>query len=59
MAFESLTDKLQNVFKNLKSKGRLTEDGGGEIFICELKVGGLIVVLRRLRCSFFLNYIVH
>ncbi|MCI9139766.1 signal recognition particle protein [bacterium 1XD42-8] len=26
MAFESLTDKLQNVFKNLKSKGRLTED---------------------------------
>ena len=25
MAFESLTDKLQNVFKNLKSKGRLTE----------------------------------
>ncbi len=26
MAFESLTDKLQNVFKNLKSKGLLTED---------------------------------
>ena len=26
MALESLTDKLQNVFKNLKSKGRLTED---------------------------------
>jgi signal recognition particle subunit SRP54 len=26
MAFESLTDKLQNVFKNLKSKGRLTEE---------------------------------
>ena len=26
MAFESLTDKLQNVFKNLKSKGRLTEN---------------------------------
>ena len=26
MAFESLTDKLQNAFKNLKSKGRLTED---------------------------------
>lgn len=25
MAFESLTDKLQNVFKNLKGKGRLTE----------------------------------
>lgn len=25
MAFESLTDKLQNIFKNLKSKGRLTE----------------------------------
>ena len=26
MAFESLTDKLQNVFKNLRSKGLLTED---------------------------------
>ena len=26
MAFESLTDKLQNIFKNLKSKGRLTEE---------------------------------
>ena len=25
MAFESLTDKLQNVFKNLRSKGSLTE----------------------------------
>ena len=25
MAFESLTDKLQNVFKNLRKKGRLTE----------------------------------
>ena len=25
MAFESLTDKLQNIFKNLRSKGRLTE----------------------------------
>lgn len=26
MAFENLSDKLQNVFKNLKSKGRLSED---------------------------------
>ncbi len=26
MAFDSLTAKLQNVFKNLRSKGRLTED---------------------------------
>ncbi len=26
MAFESLTDKLQKVFKNLRSKGKLTED---------------------------------
>ena len=25
MAFDSLSDKLQNIFKNLKSKGRLTE----------------------------------
>ena len=26
MAFDSLTEKLQNVFKNLRSKGRLTDD---------------------------------
>lgn len=26
MAFESLTDKLQNVFKNLRGKGRLTQE---------------------------------
>ncbi|MDD6195280.1 MAG: signal recognition particle protein [Lachnospiraceae bacterium] len=26
MAFDSLSDKLQNVFKNLRSKGRLTEE---------------------------------
>ena len=26
MAFESLTEKLQNVFKKLRSKGRLTEE---------------------------------
>ena len=26
MAFDSLTEKLQNVFKNLRSKGRLTEE---------------------------------
>lgn len=26
MAFDSLTEKLQNVFKNLRNKGRLTED---------------------------------
>ena len=26
MAFESLTEKLQNVFKGLRSKGRLTEE---------------------------------
>ena len=25
MAFESLSEKLQNVFKNLRGKGRLTE----------------------------------
>ena len=28
MAFDNLTAKLQNVFKNLKSKGRLTEEDG-------------------------------
>ena len=26
MAFDSLTEKLQDVFKALRSKGRLTED---------------------------------
>ena len=26
MAFESLSDKLQNIFKNLRKKGKLTED---------------------------------
>lgn len=26
MAFDSLSDKLQNVFKNLRSKGIVTED---------------------------------
>ena len=26
MAFDSLSQKLQNVFKNFRSKGRLTED---------------------------------
>ena len=26
MAFDSLTEKLQNVFRSLRSKGRLTED---------------------------------
>ena len=29
MAFESLTDKLQNVFKKLKGKGRLTDGASG------------------------------
>ena len=26
MAFDSLSEKLQNVFKSLRSKGRLTEE---------------------------------
>ena len=26
LAFESLSDKLQNIFKNLRGKGRLTEE---------------------------------
>lgn len=26
MAFESLTDKLSNIFKNLRGKGRLSEE---------------------------------
>ena len=28
MAFDSLSEKLQNVFKGLRSKGRLTEEDG-------------------------------
>ena len=31
MAFDSLSDKLQNVFKKLRSKGVLTEDDLAEI----------------------------
>ena len=31
MAFESLTDKLQNVFRNLRGKGRLTESDVKEV----------------------------
>ena len=26
MAFDNLSEKLQNIFKNLRSKGKLTED---------------------------------
>ena len=26
MAFDNLSEKLQNIFKNLRSKGRLTEE---------------------------------
>lgn len=37
MAFESLTDKLQNVFKNLRSKGRLTE-GDVKLALKEVKM---------------------
>ena len=37
MAFESLTDKLQNVFKNLKSKGRLTEEDVKVLATCTLE----------------------
>mgnify|MGYP005900111603 CR=1 FL=1 len=32
MAFESLSDKLQNVFKNLRGKGRLSEADVKRIF---------------------------
>ena len=43
MAFESLTDKLQNVFKNLRSKGRLTEE---DVKVALKKLNGII----RSRC---------
>ena len=38
MAFESLTDKLQNVFKKLKGKGRLTE-ADVKVALKEVKMG--------------------
>ena len=37
MAFDSLSEKLQNVFKNLKSKGRLTE-GDVKVALREVKM---------------------
>ena len=37
MAFDSLSEKLQNVFKNLRSKGRLTEEDVKGKGIKELK----------------------
>ena len=37
MAFESLTDKLQDVFKDLRSKGRLTE-ADGKVALKEVKM---------------------
>ena len=33
MAFDSLSEKLQNVYKNLRSKGRLTEGKGSKFYI--------------------------
>ena len=41
MAFESLTDKLQNVFKKLRSKGRLTEEDV-KLALKEVKMAGCI-----------------
>ena len=44
MAFDSLSEKLQNVFKNLRSKGRQTEDdvmtalSGGKMALREADV---------------------
>ena len=41
MAFESLTEKLQNVFKKLRSKGRLTEEDV-QIALIEVKMALLV-----------------
>ena len=42
MAFESLSEKLQGVFKNLRSKGRLTEDDvKNHIFVSNTTLDGL------------------
>ena len=40
MAFESLTDKLQNVFKGLRSKGVLTE--------ADVKTALMLIAQRKL-----------
>ena len=39
MAFESLSDKLQNVFKNLRGKGRLSRSGCEDCPSKEVKDG--------------------
>ena len=53
MAFDSLTEKLQNVFKNLRSKGRLTEDDVKaalkEVKMALLEDRGCLDVRRRKR----------
>ena len=46
MAFESLTDKLQNVFKKLRSKGRLTEEDG-ELY--KVQVGAFLQLDNAIR----------
>ena len=55
MAFESLTDKLQNVFKNLRSKGRLTEEDVKsalkEVKMALLEADVNFKVPQRLPCS--------
>ena len=45
MAFESLTEKLQNVFKNLRSKGRQTE-ADVKVALKEVKILSLEINLK-------------
>ena len=49
MAFESLSDKLQNVFKSLRSKGRLTE-GDVKSALTEVKMA-LLAAVNVTRCQ--------
>ena len=57
MAFESLSEKLQGVFKNLRSKGRLTEDDVKAAMrevkraLLEADVNFKVVKSCRTRCS--------
>jgi len=40
MAFDSLSEKLQEAFQSLKGKGKITEDDDWLINIDDIKLGG-------------------
>ena len=50
MAFDSLSDKLQNIFKNLRGKGRLSE-ADVKAALKEVKMALLVIMIYiRIRC---------